>query len=562
MADVPQPSTDPTPVAPGPGTGDDFPFPVAEVETGDDAGLSVRDRLLLKLLGARRLALGSTPRDRLWGWLGPALVAVLAGGLRLWDLGRPGSLVFDETYYVKQAYTLLRVGFEAKWPEDPNPAFEAGNVDTFLSLPDYVVHPPLGKWMIAGGMQLFGGAENPWSWRISTALVGILAVFLLARIARRLFASTAMGVLAGGLLAIDGMAIVHSRTGLLDNFLMFWVLVAFGFLLLDREQARRRLADRVAALVDSGREIGRYGPRLGWRWWRFAAAVSLGLACGVKWSGLYFLAVFALLSVLWDASARRAVGIKRWWEDTLLVDAVPAALIMLPTAALTYLATWFSWFRSPSSYMRDWAAEHPGEGVQWLPDALRSLWAYHQKMWDFHTGLSAEHSYASKPIGWIVQWRPTSFYYRDGSDGVTGCGYDECARVITSLGNPVLWWSAALAIVATVVLLVWRKDWRATAVLSGLVAGWLPWFAYPDRTIFTFYAIVFTPWVVLALVYVVTVLLEATDKDRTARGWVIWGATALLTVIVVMSIFFYPIWTAMNVPEWFWRLHMWLPSWI
>ncbi|MEK8227804.1 hypothetical protein NKG05_19415 [Oerskovia sp. M15] len=66
----------------------------------------------------------------------------------------------------------------------------------------------------------------------------------------------------------------------------------------------------------------------------------------------------------------------------------------------------------------------------------------------------------------------------------------------------------------------------------------------------------------LALVYVVTVLLEGTERDRAARGWVIWGATALFTVIVVMSIFFYPIWTAMNVPEWFWRLHMWLPSWI
>ncbi|MEK8227805.1 hypothetical protein NKG05_19420 [Oerskovia sp. M15] len=130
--------------------------------------------------------------------------------------------------------------------------------------------------------------------------------------------------------------------------------------------------------------------------------------------------------------------------------------------------------------MRDWAAQHPGEGVQWLPEALRSLWEYHLKMWDFHTGLSAEHSYAANPIGWIVQWRPTSFYYRDTSDGVTGCGYDECARVITSLGNPVLWWSAALAIIATVVLLVWRKDWRATAVLCGLVAGWLP--GSPTRT--------------------------------------------------------------------------------
>src|SRR5690606_21213038 len=81
---------------------------------------------------------------------------------RRWDRGRPGTLVFDERYYVKQGWTLLRAGFEANWPEEPNPAFEAGDVDSFLPTADYVVHPPLGKWMIALGMRVLGGAENPW----------------------------------------------------------------------------------------------------------------------------------------------------------------------------------------------------------------------------------------------------------------------------------------------------------------------------------------------------------------------------------------------------------------
>jgi hypothetical protein len=29
-----------------------------------------------------------------------------------------------------------------------------------------------------------------------------------------------------------------------------------------------------------------------------------------------------------------------------------------------------------------------------------------------------------------------------------------------------------------------------------------------------------------------------------------------------VSVFFYPIWTAMQVPYWFWHWHMWLQSWI
>ncbi|WP_264031708.1 phospholipid carrier-dependent glycosyltransferase [Cellulosimicrobium sp. SH8] len=524
--------------------------------------LTHRERLLLALLGPRRLALGATAHDRLWGWLGVAIVAAVAAVLRLWNLGRPGTLVFDETYYVKQAWTLLQVGYEADWPEEPNPAFEAGDVNSFLPTADYVVHPPLGKWMIALGMKAFGGAENPWSWRIASAVVGVVAVVLVARIARRLFASTAMGIVAGALMAVDGEAIVHSRTGLLDNMLMIWVLVAFGCLLLDREQARRRLADRCGAILDAGGKIGRYGPGLGWRWWRFAAAVALGLACGVKWSGLYFLAVFAVVSVLWDATARRTAGVGRWWEDALVRDAIPAALIMLPTAALAYLGAWTSWFRTPGAYMRQWALDHPDEGVQWLPPALRSLWEYHLKMWDFHNGLTSEHTYEAHPLGWILQWRPTSFYWRSYDPGEAGCEVERCARAITSLGNPVLWWTAALAILVALYALVRLKDWRALAVLSGVVAGWAPWFLYAERTIFTFYSIVFTPWVVLTLVYAMTLALERTEHRPVARARVKVVLTVLLTTIGAVSVFFYPIWTAWQVPYWFWRLHMWLPTWI
>lgn len=533
---------------------DDAPDPAA--------GTSHHERLLLALLGPRRLALGATAHDRLWGWLGVAIVAVVAAVLRLWNLGRPGTLVFDETYYVKHAWTLLQVGYEANWPEEPNPAFEAGDVNSFLPTADYVVHPPLGKWMIALGMKALGGAENPWSWRIASAVVGVVAVVLVARIARRLFASTAMGIVAGALMAVDGEAIVHSRTGLLDNMLMLWVLVAFGCLLLDREQARRRLAERCAAILDAGGRIGRYGPGLGWRWWRFAAAVALGLACGVKWSGLYFLAVLAVVSVLWDATARRTAGVGRWWEDALVRDAIPAALVMLPTAALTYVATWTSWFRSPGAYMRQWAVDHPGEGVGWLPPALRSLWEYHLKMWDFHTGLTSEHTYEAHPLGWILQWRPTSFYWRSYEAGEAGCEAERCARAITSLGNPVLWWAAALAILVALYALVRLKDWRALAVLSGIVAGWAPWFLYAERTIFTFYSIVFLPWVVLTLVYAITLALERTEGRAVARARVRVGITVLLTTIGAVSVFFYPIWTAGQVPYWFWRMHMWLPTWI
>lgn len=531
----------------------------------DEPALATHDRLLLALLGARTLALDATRRARLTGWLWPLAVTLLGGVLRFWNLGRPHQLVFDETYYVKQAYSLLTRGYEAQWGDDANPAFEAGDGSSLGSAAEYVVHPPVGKWLIALGMHLGGGFESSTAWRLASAVAGTLAVLMVARIGRRLFASTALGTVAGLLMAVDGAAIVHSRTGLLDGFVMVFALAAFGALLLDRDQARRRLAARSAAVLDSGAELG-LGPRLGWRWWRFAAAVSLGLCVGTKWSGLYFLAVFGLLTVAWDASARRSVGVRRWLPAALWRDAVPAGLVMVPTAAVVYLASWWSWFAHPASYLRQWAVEHPGEGVTWLPPALRSLGKFHTEMWHFHNTLTSEHAYSAHPLGWLIQWRPTSFYYPTEISQLRGdaareaCGADACSQAITSLGNPVIWWCAALAVLVALYWLIVKRDWRAGAVLSGIAAGWLPWFAYAHRTIFTFYSIAFTPWVVLTLVFVLALLVHSPDPVQRRRGIVV--GTALIVAAGAVSAFFYPIWTAWVVPYDFWHLHMWLASWI
>ncbi len=534
---------------------------------GLDERLSDTERgLRVALLGERALRLGSTSRDRLWAWLGPLLVTLLAALTRLPNLGKPGALVFDETYYVKQGYTLLMAGFDADWPDEPNAQFEAGNMDIYLDQPSYVVHPPVGKWMIAAGMRL-GGPENPFSWRLATAIVGILAVFLIARGARRLFSSTLAGTVVGGLFAIDGAAIVHARTGLLDSFVMFWAVVAFVLLLADRDQSRRRLAQRAAALLDAGRDLGRFGPAMGPRWYRYGAAVALGLCIGTKWSGLYFLAVYAVITVLWDATARRRIGVTGWPLGTLVKDAIPAALTMLPIAAVTYLASWTGWFLNDKSYKRTWALDNPTEGVQWLPSALRSLWEYHLQMWKFHNSLTSPHTYQANPLGWLLQLRPTSFYYKSQEMGQLipsggTCEWEKCSQVVTSLGNPVLWWLATAALLVVLWGVFVRHDWRGVAVLSGLAAGWLPWLAYAHRTIFTFYTIAFAPFMYLALGYAFVVAWEWARDVQRRRRVVMWSAIVLGTLIVLTSAFFYPIWTSMNVPTEFWRAHMWLKSWI
>ncbi len=252
---------------------------------------------------------------------------MLGGILRFVRLDTPHNLVFDETYYVKDAYSLPGQRLRARWPDKANDSFIAGNPGVLLDSPEYVVHPPVGKWMIAAGMWLFG-PDNSFGWRFSAALTGTLSIFLLALIAQKLFRSLTLGAVAGVLLAVDGHHLVMSRTSLLDIFLMFWILAAFGALLMDRDDGRRRLAARLGrrprpppAALPSRLQLAA-GPWLGVRWWRLAAGVCLGLAVGTKWSGLFFLAGFGLLTVLWDLSARRIAGIHGWISGGILKDGI------------------------------------------------------------------------------------------------------------------------------------------------------------------------------------------------------------------------------------------------
>ncbi|NVM94430.1 phospholipid carrier-dependent glycosyltransferase [Arthrobacter wenxiniae] len=524
-----------------------------------------RSSLLLRLLGVRA-SFGQTPASlRLWFWLAPALAAVIGGILRFVRLGQPNSLVFDETYYIKDAYSYLQSGYERNWAEKANDLFTKGDFSGLQSTPEYVVHPPVGKWMIAFGMWLFG-PDSTFGWRFSAALVGTLSVFLLALIAQKMFRSTILGAVAGLLFAVDGHAIVQSRTSLLDIFVMFWALVAFGALLLDRDDGRRRLAARLSRLTSPGGRVPAkhllFGPWLGMRWWRLAAGVALGLCTGTKWSGLFFLAAFGLMGVMWDMSARRIAGIRYWITGAILKDGILAFVSVVPVAALTYLATWTGWFLSTNAYDRNWAAANPSQGWGWVPASLRSLWHYHLTAYNFHIGLESDHPYKANAWSWLVMGRPTSFYAQYPLKGESGCTADKCAAMVTSLGNPLIWWGGSLALLFLIGVWAARRDWRAGAILAGFAAGYVPWLLYPERTIFFFYAIAYEPYMILAVTMVLGMVLGRASAPPWRRQQGALFAGIFIVLAVGLSAYFYPLWSAEVIPFDYWRQHMWMPSWI
>lgn len=524
------------------------------------------ESLLVRLLGSARGWRDYPPSLRLWFLLVPVLTALTGGILRFVRLEAPPKLVFDETYYVKDAYSYLVSGYERGWPDKANDAFNAGNPGVLLDSPEYVVHPPVGKWMIAAGMGIFG-PDNPFGWRFAAALTGTLSILLLSLIALKLFRSLPLAGAAGLLLAVDGHHLVMSRTSLLDIFLMFWVLAAFGALLLDRDNGRRRLALRLArAAADNGGRptAGQLlsGPWLGIRWWRVAAGLCLGLAVGTKWSGLFFLAGFGLLTVLWDLNARRVAGIRGWISGGIIKDGIPAFISMVPVAGLVYAASWTGWFRSGNAYFRRWAESNPSAEWNWLPDAVRSLAHYHREAYTFHQGLGSDHPYEASAWSWLVLGRPTSFFYETPPQGSPGCAVEKCTTAILSVGNPLIWWGA---VVSLVVLLFWwagRRDWRAGAILAGVGAGYLPWFLYPERTMFYFYAVSFEPFLVLALVYCLGLVLGRASDPPWRRRSGLYLVALFIAAVLLLSAFFYPVWAAETIPYDAWKVRMWMPSWI
>ncbi|MEW2403366.1 phospholipid carrier-dependent glycosyltransferase [Streptomyces sp. NPDC046862] len=540
----------------------------------------VRDRLvppytrpgprLWAVLGLREEVAVRITRWSAWG--GPLLVTLLAGLMRFWNLGSPKAVIFDETYYAKDAWALIHRGFEVNWAKNANDLILQNNGKVPIPTdPAYVVHPPIGKYVIGIGEWLFG--FTPFGWRFMPALLGTLSVLMLCRIGRRIFRSTFLGCLAGTLMAVDGLHFVMSRTALLDQVLMFFVLAAFGCLVIDRDKTRERLA---AALPPDGDGVVRPNAhvaettRFGGRPWRWLAGLCLGLAFGTKWNALYILAAFCLMAVLWDVGSRRVAGAERPYATVLKRDTGLTFLATVPVAIATYLASWLGWILSPDNgkggYFRNWAATAgKGGDFTWLPDWLRSLWHYEHEVYKFHVGLSSPHTYQSNPWSWIVDGRPVSYFYESPMPGKDGCPADageKCAREVLAIGTPLLWWAAGFAVLYVLWRWLFRRDWRAGAIACGIAAGYLPWFMYQERTIFFFYSIVFLPFLCLAVAMMTGAILGPPGSTERRRVVGAAGAGVLVLLIAWNFIYFWPLYTGTAIPIDSWRSRMWLDTWV
>ncbi|MEM6446168.1 MAG: phospholipid carrier-dependent glycosyltransferase [Cyanobacteria bacterium P01_D01_bin.123] len=436
------------------------------------------------------------PRDR--GLLiGGALIFAIALGLRLWGLGQIDPPVFDEVYFPKFAENYL----------DGERFFDG--------------HPPLGKYLIALGILLFG--RNAIGFRITTALFGAIVPILVMGLLYRLTYRRNLALLGGLLMLSDGLFLVESRFGLMNVFLVAFGLLAQIFLLAGLE---RRGWGRTLLLSCSG--------------------AMLGASAAVKWNGLGFALGLGLIgTMVWAIALLRPkllprLGILarivqlRWWHYLVCFGLMPIAM---------YVVQWL-----PHLWM------YP-RGVTELPagsDALPALWHtfqdLHRDLLGNHTnanvGVGTDevvHPYCSTWLSWPVLGRPISYHFN--AEG-------ELWSSVLAIGNPILWWTALPAVVGLAIASCFRFRALPAYVLLGYAANYLPWMKV-SRCLFLYHYMSALAFSVMALAVVLDGMLNHPRKSLRLTALLVIGA------IVMSQVFFMPLWLGLPVTSEQFYTRMW-----
>jgi dolichyl-phosphate-mannose-protein mannosyltransferase len=463
-------------------------------------------------------------------------VGLIAGYLRFMHLGYPDRTVFDEYYYPKSACIFLNYNNETCRIRSADERFWRENEwDTGA-----FVHPPVGKWMIALGELAFG--VDPFGWRVGAAVTGTLTVMLLAGIVQLLWASPIWTLAGGLLLATESLNFVQSRTGILDIFVAFWIVLGFLLLLLDKRWIERRTLDPSTPAEVAGDGEGSRRRRLPaplWRPWRFAAGAALGAGVATKWSGLMGILAAVALSFGWEMVRRKRFGSKSPVLNTITAEGFGLVLAYLLLPFVVYVVSYTGWFIHFGFDLGRWA------------ELQGSIARFHADLPLVNEEGQPSHGYLSTPWQWILLRRPV-FYYGVYSEGFR--------QVIYAHGNPAIFWGSILAI-PYCAYAWWRKrDWRAGYIVVAIAGLYLPWFLV-SRPQFLFYATPITPFFVLACLYAIRDLSGLRVAGSRSRPFLP-VAVGFVVASVILFIWFWPVMTGAPITEAAFKLRYWFTTWV
>lgn len=440
---------------------------------------------------AARTAPGRTPWRRADLVVGLGLT-LLTLATRLPRLDRPRAFVFDEVYYALDAADLLRQGVE------PAPA-----------------HPPLGKWLIAGGIDLVG--FTPTGWRLASLLAGVALVLVTWLAARAVTRDPWLAGLGGLLVALDGIAYVTGRLALLDVFVALFVTIA-GWAAL-------------AAVADRADPV-----RL--RRWRWLAAVALGAGLAVKWGAVWTWPVVAAVIVVLERRAAAPGGPRR---RRTLASLATLALVPLAVYVLAF-GPWLANAEQTAAGLEHCGTERPCR----LGVVERGVvWVEHQRdLVEFHAGLEVDNVEAAPAWTWALQTEPSDLFRKPClpamadapaalDDGTCTADDGPTRARVLALANPVGWLAGLLALGALAVIAVRRRDDTAGLLLALAASQWVPWML-GGRDVYSYYAVSLVPFLALAVVAALEHLPRRAGR-RTALALAVLTGAAFWFVLPLLG---------------------------
>ncbi|MNR82354.1 putative dolichyl-phosphate-mannose--protein mannosyltransferase [compost metagenome] len=360
-------------------------------------------------------------------------------------------------------------------------------------------HPPLAKLLAALGIAAFG--MDGFGWRIVSLLAGTgtLAVFYL--FSRRVFGSMRIAAIATTLLALDGVFFVQSRVAMTNIYVVgFLIVAALGLWEFSRTTKER---------------------------WLVLSGIGLGCALATRWTALYGWGLIGLLllhHLFWHMWKPLSAARMTPMQVAGFLARCAAYFVAIPAAI--YLLSYIP-------YMLQ--GHHLGEVL-----------TLQKSMWGYHANLNATHNYSSAWYQWPFMYRPTWYFYQAVGEGkIAG---------ILAIGNPAVWWLSIPALLTMGVLAVRRKLWAGLFLSTMGLGLYLLWAVQPRSLVFMHYMFETIPFACLAIAYFIDRLWRHRDFQVLAFAY--------LATAVGMFIFWYPLWSGLPIPQAFYRMHLWLPTWI
>ena len=387
------------------------------------------------------------------------------------------SSYFDEIYHARTAWEHLN------------------NV-----APYEISHPPLGKIIIGIGISLFG--MNPFGWRFSGTLFGVLMLPAMYVFLKKLFGSRQAAACGTVVFATDFMHFVQTRIATIDTYAVFFILLMY-------------LGMAVFLMTDSLKALALSG-------------ISFGLGCACKWTCVY---AGAGLAVLW---AGYWIGHRKRGFPAFVKNCLFCVGFFVVMPCLIYYLAYIPYGR---------AAGIKGVFNREYLDIVLSNQTY---MFTYHAGLVAEHPYSSRWYQWLLDIRPILYYLQYFDDGSR-----------SSFGaflNPVLCWGGLLALAVCLYRAIFRLDRTAMFILIGYLAQLLPW-VLVTRLTFAYHYFPCCVFLVLAIAYVFRLMEDGTPHCRVY----LWGFAGLSAAVFVL---FFPALTGLRVDNAAaTQLMGWLPTW-